>query len=123
MRIIAFITDGPAGSPPWCRRRASIATATSMCWGRWLTGNFGGDVDRFKLAVSDELHDSTNSVEKLATRNLGEKSTAQNRPGSTIVTRGMVGRPRKTSRRMSLRSFSTELADCRPLSRIRISVE
>jgi len=51
MRIIAFITDGPAGSPPWCRRRASTATATSMCWRRWpLTGNVGGDVDRLKLA-------------------------------------------------------------------------
>ena len=40
------------GSPPWCRRRASTATATSACCReRLLTGNFRGDCERQELAV------------------------------------------------------------------------
>jgi hypothetical protein len=49
------------------------------------------------------------SVEKPATRRLDEKSTAQNGPGSTIVTWVMVWRPRNTLRHLSLQSFSTQL--------------
>jgi hypothetical protein len=53
------------------------------------------------------------SVERLAARNLGKKSTAQAGPGSTVVTWVLVGRPRRTSRHMSLRSSSTPLAGLR----------
>jgi hypothetical protein len=38
---------------PWCRRRASSATPTSVCWREWLlTGNFRGDTDRPELAAN-----------------------------------------------------------------------